>query len=135
MIHDFTITPSALVLFVGPLQFDFDAMFSGGDMLAWKPELGLRIAVVERTGSHAVRWLDTEPFWVWHFANAFDRVTDAGTHRDRRRLHPRGPGPGSAPEIRSPARSAGPCSTRRPAPWRSTTTPTSRPSSPASTTG
>ncbi|MGZ4710624.1 MAG: carotenoid oxygenase family protein [Acidimicrobiales bacterium] len=78
MIHDFTITPSSLVLFVGPLQFDFDAMFSGGDMLAWKPELGLRIAIVDRTGSGAVRWIETEPFWVWHFANAFERVSDAG---------------------------------------------------------
>ena len=77
MIHDFTITASSVVLFIGPLQFDFDAMFAGGDMLAWKPELGMQIAIVSReTG--AVRWVQTDPFWVWHFANAFDRPTAAG---------------------------------------------------------
>ena len=79
MIHDFAITASSVVLFVGPLNFDFDAMFSGGDMLSWKPERGMRIAVIDRN-TRAVRWIHTEPFWVWHFANAFDRTSAAGAH-------------------------------------------------------
>ncbi len=79
MIHDFAITASSVVIFVGPLQFDFDAMFAGGDMLAWKPDLGMRVAVVARQGG-AVRWIHTDAFWVWHFANAFDRR--AGDGRD-----------------------------------------------------
>ncbi len=78
MIHDFTITPSYLVLFVGPLVFDFEALFSGGGMLSWKPELGMRIAVVRRDGSGPVRWIETEAFWVWHFANAFERTAASG---------------------------------------------------------
>ncbi len=45
MIHDFAITQRYVVLVVGPLQFDVDAMLSGGQPLAWKPELGTRIAV------------------------------------------------------------------------------------------
>ncbi|MGN6694366.1 MAG: carotenoid oxygenase family protein [Aquihabitans sp.] len=77
MIHDFTITASSIVLFVGPLEFDFEAMFSGGGLLAWKPDLGMQIAVISRaTGD--VRWVRTDPFWVWHFANAFDRTTATG---------------------------------------------------------
>jgi carotenoid cleavage dioxygenase-like enzyme len=77
MIHDFVITASSIVLFVGPLQFDFDAMFSGGDMLAWKPDLGMQIAVISRT-TGATRWIGTDAFFVWHFANGFDRATASG---------------------------------------------------------
>jgi carotenoid cleavage dioxygenase len=77
MVHDFTITASSIVLFIGPLEFDFEAMFSGGNMLAWKPDLGTQIAVISRaTGD--VRWVQADPFWVWHFANAFDRETPSG---------------------------------------------------------
>ena len=82
MIHDFVITESYLVLFVGPLAFDFDAMFSGGNPLAWRPELGMRIAVVPRgrqgADAPAPRWVETEAFWVWHFANAFERTAPGG---------------------------------------------------------
>jgi carotenoid cleavage dioxygenase-like enzyme len=31
------------------------------------------IAVIPRDGS-LIRWIDTGPFWVWHFANAFDNT-------------------------------------------------------------
>lgn len=79
MIHDFAITESSIVLFIGPLTFDFDAMFAGGDMLAWKPERGTRIATIDRS-SGATRWIHTDPFWVWHFANAFDRTSAGGAH-------------------------------------------------------
>jgi len=78
MIHDFTITPSYLILFVGPLVFDFEALLSGGGMLSWRPEQGMRIAVVPRDGVGPVRWIHTEAFWVWHFANAFERITPTG---------------------------------------------------------
>lgn len=79
MIHDFAITASSVVLFVGPLLFDFDGLFAGGDLLAWKPERGMRIAVVDRA-TGAVRWIHTDAFWVWHFANAFDRTGPDGAH-------------------------------------------------------
>lgn len=71
MVHDCTITPEHLVLVVAPVVFDPDAIAGGGgDVLAWKPELGTRIAVVARADG-TVRWIDTDAFWVWHFANAF----------------------------------------------------------------
>jgi carotenoid cleavage dioxygenase-like enzyme len=75
MIHDCTITERYLVLVLGPVVFDLDAMMSGGDVLAWKPELGTRIALVPRDGS-AVQWAHTDPFFVWHYANAFDQGDD-----------------------------------------------------------
>ena len=75
MIHDCAITEHHLVLFVCPFRFDIAAAMRGQSVLAWEPERGTRIAVVPRDGS-AVRWFDAEPFWVWHFANAFEDGTD-----------------------------------------------------------
>jgi carotenoid cleavage dioxygenase len=78
MIHDFTITPRYVVLFVAPAQFDLDAMLAGtGPPLAWHADKPLRIAIIPRDGSSAdVRWVETDPFWVYHFANAYDDGDD-----------------------------------------------------------
>jgi carotenoid cleavage dioxygenase len=76
MIHDFVLTRSSVVLFVAPAQFDLQALMTGsGPPLAWHGDQPLRIAVVARdTG--AVRWIETDPFWVYHFANGFDDGDD-----------------------------------------------------------
>ncbi|MGA9872383.1 MAG: carotenoid oxygenase family protein [Rhodococcus sp. (in: high G+C Gram-positive bacteria)] len=71
MIHDMALTQKYVVLFANPLVFDIEAMMRRGSMLSWQPDRGTRIALIPRDGS-AVRWIDTDPFWVWHFANAFD---------------------------------------------------------------
>jgi carotenoid cleavage dioxygenase len=71
MIHDFAITEHHLVLTVAPAVFDLDAMLAGGDMLAWKSELGVRVAVIARDGS-ATHWFEHDPYWVWHYANAYE---------------------------------------------------------------
>jgi carotenoid cleavage dioxygenase len=71
MVHDCVITARYLVLVLGPVVFDIDAMMTGGDVLAWKPGLGTRIACVPRDGS-PVKWVHTDPFFVWHHANAYD---------------------------------------------------------------
>jgi len=71
MIHDFAITPNYAVIVVGPLAFDLDAMMTGGSVLAWKPERGTRVALVPRGGGE-IRWVETEPFWAWHYANAYE---------------------------------------------------------------
>jgi carotenoid cleavage dioxygenase len=75
MVHDCTITERYLVLVLAPVLFDLDAMTSGGDVLAWRPELGTRIACIPRDGS-AVEWLHTDAFFVWHFGNAYDDGDD-----------------------------------------------------------
>ena len=75
MVHDFVITPRYLVLVLAPVVFDLDAMTTGGDVLSWQPDRGTRIALVPRDGSE-VRWIETEPFFVWHFGNAFDDGDD-----------------------------------------------------------
>jgi carotenoid cleavage dioxygenase len=74
MIHDFVITPRYVVLFVAPAQFDLEALLTGkGPPLAWHGDQPVRIAVIPRAGSVAdVRWIETDPFWAYHFANAYD---------------------------------------------------------------
>ena len=71
MIHDFTITPTYLVLVICPVVFDLDAMMTGGNVLSWEPDLGTRVALVPRDGGE-VKWIDADPFFVWHYGNAFD---------------------------------------------------------------
>jgi carotenoid cleavage dioxygenase len=73
MIHDMALTEKYVVLFVCPLIFDIAAVMAGGSLLSWRPDDGTRIALIPRDGG-AVRWIHAEPFWVWHFANAFDNA-------------------------------------------------------------
>lgn len=93
MVHDFVVTHDHLVLFVGPLAFDLDAMLTGGDPLRWEPERGTRIAVVPRDPAKAPTWVETEAFWVWHFANAYERAGADG-HTEIVVDHTRWSGPG-----------------------------------------
>lgn len=72
MVHDFAITETKIVLSLNPAILDMAAAMSGGSPLQWKPDLGSKIAVIPRSGRGETRWHDGDPFWVWHFANAFD---------------------------------------------------------------
>jgi len=72
MIHDFVLTENRIVLVCGPAVFDIAAAKAGKGLLQWKPELGTRIALIALDGS-AVRWVETDPFFVFHFGNAFER--------------------------------------------------------------
>lgn len=89
MIHDMALTEKYIVLFVNPLAFDLAAAMTGGSLLAWHPEDGTRIALIPRDGG-AVRWIDTDTFWVWHFANAFDNPDGTVTVDYVEHLYPMG---------------------------------------------
>jgi carotenoid cleavage dioxygenase len=73
MIHDFVLTERHIVLLAGPAVFDLAAARAGGPLLQWKPDLGMRIGVLELDGS-APLWLEADPFFVYHFANGFERA-------------------------------------------------------------
>ena len=72
MVHDCAITEHHLVLFLGPAVFDLAAMSAGGPLLQWKPELGMRVAVVPRDRDGGIGWIESDTFWVWHLANAYE---------------------------------------------------------------
>lgn len=77
MIHDCAITASHLVLFVCPLRFDFDAVMRGESLLQWEPRRGTEILAIARDGGAVTRF-ETDAFWVWHVANAFDDTSGGG---------------------------------------------------------
>ncbi|MNU59578.1 Carotenoid cleavage oxygenase [compost metagenome] len=72
MIHDFILTEHYVVLIAGPAVFDVQAAKAGKSMLQWRPDLGMRIALLPLDGGAPV-WIEGEPFFVFHFANGFER--------------------------------------------------------------
>jgi carotenoid cleavage dioxygenase-like enzyme len=72
MIHDFVLTERYIVLLVCPAVFDAEAAKAGKPKLQWQPELGTRIGLIALDGSSAL-WIDADPFFVFHFGNAFER--------------------------------------------------------------
>ena len=77
MVHDFVITATKVVLVISPAIFELERLLRGeGSPLDWRPELGTRIAVIDRSGAEPTRWYDTDAFWTWHFGNGFDDGDD-----------------------------------------------------------
>jgi carotenoid cleavage dioxygenase-like enzyme len=72
MMHDFVLTERYIVLLVCPAVFDSAAAQQGQSFLQWRPAMGTRIGLIALDGS-TTRWLDADPFFVFHFANAFER--------------------------------------------------------------
>jgi len=53
--------------------FDLAAARAGHPFMQWKPSLGMRIGVLEPDGGAPV-WLEADAFFVYHFANGFERA-------------------------------------------------------------
>jgi carotenoid cleavage dioxygenase len=80
MIHDFLITADHVVLVINPATFDLGRAAQGASPLAWEAGRGTRIAVIPRHGrSRDVRWIDTDAFWCWHYANAWQEDNEIVT--------------------------------------------------------
>ncbi len=73
MMHDFAVTERHVVFFDLPAVFDLEAMLGGGAAVRWEPQHGARIGVLPRDATtDEVRWTEVEPFYVFHFLNAYD---------------------------------------------------------------
>jgi carotenoid cleavage dioxygenase-like enzyme len=70
MVHDFILTERYIVLIAGPAVFDVEAARGGQSMLQWRPSMGMRIAVIPLDGG-TIRWIEGDPFFVYHFGNGF----------------------------------------------------------------
>ena len=72
MIHDFMITADYVVLVINPTAFDLARAARGASPLVWEPDRGTRIAIIPRRGqAEPIRWIETDAFWCWHYANAW----------------------------------------------------------------
>lgn len=72
MIHDFGLTENYVIIFDCPVVFNFEQVLSGGQILNWQPELGVRIGVMSRH-SGKITWFESEAFFIFHFANAYEQ--------------------------------------------------------------
>jgi carotenoid cleavage dioxygenase len=73
MVHDFAITERHLVFLLPPLVFQGERMgptTSFLDAHAWKPELGMRVLVLEKDALDAPRWFELPAGFVFHIGNA-----------------------------------------------------------------
>lgn len=73
MMHDFAVSSRRIVFFDLPAVFDLPTMLAGGPGISWEPSNGARIGVLDRAAiDDEVTWIDVDPFFVFHFLNAFD---------------------------------------------------------------
>ncbi|MEG3436822.1 carotenoid oxygenase family protein [Pannus brasiliensis CCIBt3594] len=81
LLHDFVLAGQYLVFFVPPVRVDLLPMLFGfrsySDAMKWKPNLGTRILIFDRSTLSLVRETITDPWFQWHFGNG--RVTGSGT--------------------------------------------------------
>ena len=87
IMHDFAVSRRHVVFFDLPAVFDLDAMLAGGPAIEWDPDNGARIGIMDRQALElGVRWIEVEPFYVFHFLNAYDdgdTVVVEGCRSDR----------------------------------------------------
>ena len=80
MVHDFIVTEKHIVFLIPPVRIRVvKALFGVAgltDYLQWDPALGTEIVVIPIDDPSAVIRYKTEPFYQWHFANAFERGDD-----------------------------------------------------------
>lgn len=73
MVHDFAVTERHLVFLLPPLVFDRDRSEAGETFLdshVWKPELGMRVLVLDKDRLDAPRWFELPTGFVFHVGNA-----------------------------------------------------------------
>lgn len=75
MVHDFAITEHYAVFVIGPAIIHAEALAGSGAVVRWQPGLGTRIVVVPRSGPGTPAIAETDPFWAWHLANAYEDGT------------------------------------------------------------
>jgi carotenoid cleavage dioxygenase len=74
MVHDFLVTENHILFPIFPLTGSLERAMQGQNPFAWEPDKGASIGVLPRNGGPAdLRWVECDPFFVFHFMNAFDR--------------------------------------------------------------
>jgi carotenoid cleavage dioxygenase len=75
MMHDFAVTHRHLVFLLPPLAFDLERRRSGASILdshVWRPELGMRVLIVEKADWSRRQWLQLPAGFLFHLGNAWE---------------------------------------------------------------
>ncbi len=77
LVHDFIATERHLVVLVSPVFIDRLSFLlrprTYAQSLRWRPERGTEVIIIPIDEPDRVMRWHTEPFWQWHFANAFEQ--------------------------------------------------------------
>ncbi|HXC56715.1 MAG TPA: carotenoid oxygenase family protein [Rhizomicrobium sp.] len=73
MVHDFCVTQNHVLFPILPLSGSLERAMNGKPPFGWQPELGGRIGLMaRRKGVDTLRWLNTDPCYVFHPMNAWE---------------------------------------------------------------
>lgn len=72
MIHDFLLTDTRLILILPPYRATNDADSAFIDTFEWRGSDTTQILVVDKNDLSKVTTVEADPFWVFHFGNAYD---------------------------------------------------------------
>lgn len=75
MVHDFAVTERHLVFLLPPFVYDDERARAGKTFLdshVWRPELGLRVLVVDKNQLERQQWLELPAGFVFHIGNAWE---------------------------------------------------------------
>lgn len=72
MIHDFLLTDSKIVVVASPYAAAGLGEGAFIDAFRWDGDGATRIMVIDKNDLRDVSFVDTDPFWVYHFGNAHD---------------------------------------------------------------
>lgn len=81
LVHDFVVTERYLVFLLPPLVYDAQRRMAGASVLdahVWRPELGLRALVIQKTDWKRQQLLQLPAGFLFHLGNAWDEETDSG---------------------------------------------------------
>ena len=75
LVHDFVLAGPYLVFFIPPVRVNLLPVLTGlscySDSLQWQPSKGTQFLVFDRETLSLVSRGETEPWYQWHFANAY----------------------------------------------------------------
>ncbi len=75
MVHDFAVTLGHVIFMDLPVVFDLPSAMKGVAIpFCWSDSYGARLGILPRgAGLDRLRWVEVEPCYVYHVANAFER--------------------------------------------------------------
>jgi carotenoid cleavage dioxygenase-like enzyme len=73
MMHDFALTSGHVLFMELPVVFDLNRALNASIPFVWDETYGARLGVLPRgAGLDALRWVEVDPCYVYHVANAFE---------------------------------------------------------------